>query len=65
MTDDRIYTVGINGRFVGCESIQGDDDNEAIERAARLLRSFDIEIWRGSRMAKFLPAKARREEQED
>jgi hypothetical protein len=46
----RAYTVGLDGHFVGFEAIVCDTDDEAIERANRMLRNYGIEVWCADRM---------------
>jgi hypothetical protein len=50
MAEYRAFTVGTDGHFVGFEPIICDDDAAAIERAKRLLKGRDIEIWSGDRL---------------
>jgi hypothetical protein len=53
----RAFTVGTDGHFVGFEPIVCDDDASAIERANRLLKDHDIELWSRGRMVVRLTAK--------
>jgi hypothetical protein len=46
----RAYTVGLDGHFTGFEPIVCDHDDEAIERAKRLLDGHDIEVWCADRL---------------
>jgi hypothetical protein len=50
MAEYRAFTVGVDGHFVGFEPIVCNDDAAAIERARRLLKGHDIEIWSGGRL---------------
>jgi hypothetical protein len=54
----RIYTVGIDGHFIGFEPFVGDDD-EAIAKAKRLVDGHDVELWRGERLVVRLDRKAK------
>ena len=47
MAEYRAYTVGVDGHFVGFESLTCADDAEAIEKAKRLVDGQDIELWSG------------------
>jgi hypothetical protein len=53
----RAYIVGSDGHFIGFEPIICADDNEATERAKRLLDGHDIEIWNRGRLIARLPHK--------
>jgi hypothetical protein len=46
----RIYTVGIDGHFIGFEPIVCDDDAEATEKAKRMVDAHAIELWSGPRL---------------
>ena len=50
MGEYRAYTVGIDGHFVGFEPLKCANDAEAIEKAKRLVRSHDVELWSGERL---------------
>jgi alkanesulfonate monooxygenase SsuD/methylene tetrahydromethanopterin reductase-like flavin-dependent oxidoreductase (luciferase family) len=50
VADYRAFKVGPDGHFVGFEPITCDTDDEAIERAKRLLDAYVIEIWCGERL---------------
>jgi hypothetical protein len=49
MPEYRVYLVGDDGHFVGCEEIICLDDAEALEKAKRLARTFPFELWSGLR----------------
>ena len=52
----RAFTVGTDGHFVGFEPIVCDTDDQAIERAKRLLDGRAIEVWCAERLiAKLKP----------
>jgi hypothetical protein len=46
----RAFTVGADGHFVGFEPIVCDTDDQAIERAKRLVKGHGIEVWSGGRL---------------
>ncbi|WP_146688113.1 hypothetical protein [Bradyrhizobium canariense] len=50
MAEYRVYTVGIDGHFVGYEPLVCLDDREAIAKAERLVDGHDIELWSGDRL---------------
>lgn len=50
MTEYRIYTVGLDGHFIGFEALLCADDAEAIDRARRLVDGCDLELWSGDRL---------------
>jgi hypothetical protein len=45
----RVYAVGSDGHFVGCNEMICRDDGEAVAKAKRLASDSDIEIWNRSR----------------
>jgi hypothetical protein len=45
-----------NGRFVGFEEIQADDDAEALRRAEAFVGERPLELWCGSRKVSSIPA---------
>ena len=49
MADYRVYTVGLDGRFIGFEPLVCADDAEAIRKAELLVGDRSIELWNGSR----------------
>jgi hypothetical protein len=49
MAEYRAYTVGSDGHFVGSQPLICADDAEAIEKARRLLKGRDMELWSGDR----------------
>jgi hypothetical protein len=59
MAEYRIYVVGADGHFVGCEALVCDDDVEAIEKAKRLVQANDIELWCGERLVVRLSSTSR------
>ena len=50
MAEYRAYIVGPDGHFAESEPIVCRDDDEATERAMRLLDGHDIELWSGERL---------------
>lgn len=64
MAEYRAFTVGDDGHFVGFEPIVCDDDALAIERAKRLLKGHDIEVWSGGRLVVRLQHKPPQAEQQ-
>jgi hypothetical protein len=59
VTDYRAYTVGSDRHFVGYEPLVCVDDDEAIDKAKRLVDGRDIELWSGGRFVKRLNAAPR------
>jgi hypothetical protein len=57
MPEYRAYQVGLDGRFVGFEPLVCADDNEATERARRLVNGHDVELWNGERLVSTLKHK--------
>jgi hypothetical protein len=53
----RAFTMGTDGHFVGFEPIVCDTDEQAVERAKRLLDGHDIEVWRADRLVIHLKRK--------
>ena len=45
----RIYTVGGDGRAWSMEDIEYRDDQEAIQKAQRIVRGRDVELWKRGR----------------
>jgi len=61
MPDYRAYTVGRDGHFIGFEPLVCGDDAEAIEKAKRLVRACDVELWCGLRLViRLIPPEKRR-----
>jgi hypothetical protein len=58
MADYRTFTVGDDGHFVGSQALICADDDEAVEKARRLLDGRDIELWCGDRFVVRLSRKA-------
>jgi hypothetical protein len=50
VADYRVYTVGIDGHFVGYEPLICDNDDDAIAKASSLMDGRDIELWDGPRL---------------
>jgi hypothetical protein len=50
MAEYRAYFVGTDEHFTGYTAIVCRDDNEAIERAKKLLDDHSIELWCGARL---------------
>lgn len=52
----RLYLLGeANGRFIGFEEIEADDDGEALRRAERFRGDHPLELWCGSRKVCSIP----------
>jgi hypothetical protein len=49
MADYRVYTVGLDGRFLGFEFLVCTDDAEAIKKAKLLVGDRSIELWNEAR----------------
>jgi hypothetical protein len=49
MAEYRVYTVGLDGHFIGLETLVSVDDTQAIDKAKRLVNGHDIELWSGDR----------------
>jgi hypothetical protein len=49
MAEYRAYAVGDDGHFIGFEPVICDDDNQAIDKAKRLVNGHDMELWNGDR----------------
>jgi hypothetical protein len=45
----REYAVGSDGQFIGFRQMICCDDNEAVAKAKRPTKDYDIEIWNGDR----------------
>jgi hypothetical protein len=45
----RVYTVGVDGHFIGFEPLIGRDDGEAIAKAKHVVDGHDVEVWSGDR----------------
>jgi hypothetical protein len=50
MAEYRAYTVGHDGRLAGCEPLVCGSDEEATEKAQRLVDGHDVELWSGARL---------------
>ena len=50
MADYQAFAVGSDERFVLCESLICENDDDAVARAQRLVDGHDIELWSGSRL---------------
>jgi hypothetical protein len=46
----RAYTVGRDGHLNACEPLICASDEEAIEKANRLVHGHDVELWSGARL---------------
>jgi hypothetical protein len=57
MAEYRIYTVGIDGHFIGFEPLFCDDDAQAMEKAKQLLDGHDLQLWSGPRYVGRVEAK--------
>ncbi|MBR0695569.1 hypothetical protein [Bradyrhizobium lablabi] len=55
MAEYRAYLVSVDGHIVGFEPMVCVNDEEAIERAGRLLEGGSIELWSGARLVIRLP----------
>jgi hypothetical protein len=49
MADYRVYTIGLDGRFLGFQLLVCADDAEAIKKAELLVGDRSIELWNGRR----------------
>jgi hypothetical protein len=58
MQEYRAYTVGPDGHIIGFEPMVCANDEEAIERARRLVEGHRVELWSGSRLVIRLPEEA-------
>jgi hypothetical protein len=45
----RVYAVGTDGHFIGCNEMICRDDDEAVAQAKRLVVDSDIELWNRDR----------------
>lgn len=51
-----VYTLGNDGHIIDRQSITCDSDEEAKERAKRLVDGYPVEMWQGARkVARFRP----------
>ena len=50
MAEYRVYVVGRDGHFLGCEPLVCGDDVETIQKANRLVDANDVELWCGERL---------------
>jgi hypothetical protein len=48
MPEYRIYTIGIDGHFIGREALVCDSDDAAAEEARRELDVHTVEVWCGT-----------------
>jgi hypothetical protein len=46
----RAYTIGDDGRFIGCEEMICVDDGEAIGKSRRRSKRYAVELWSGHRL---------------
>jgi hypothetical protein len=53
----RIYTLGLDARFIHAKDIECVDDQEAIQKAQQTVDRRDIELWERGRFIKRLAAK--------
>jgi hypothetical protein len=60
MQEYRAYIVGLDGHIIGVEPMVCANDEEAIERAGRLVDGRDVELWSGSRLVVRLSEQAHR-----
>jgi hypothetical protein len=54
----RAYQIGPDGHIVGFEPIVCTDDDEATQRAQRLVDDHSIELWTGERLVTRLERKS-------
>ena len=53
----RIYTIGLDGRFIAVEELECADDQEAIKKATQAAKGSGIELREGERcIVRLLPA---------
>jgi hypothetical protein len=56
----RLYVLSApDGRFIGFEEIQADDDVAAVRSAERFAGDRPLELWCGSRKVRSIPARPR------
>jgi hypothetical protein len=60
MPEYRAYTIGPDGHIISSEPMICADDEEAIERARRLVEGHGIELWSGARLVARLPGRTSR-----
>jgi hypothetical protein len=53
----RLYLVGSDGHFVGCEEFEASNDEKAVEIAGSRTDSHDVELWERDRKVVFLSKK--------
>jgi hypothetical protein len=53
----RIYTRGLDARFIHAKDIECADEQEAIQKAQQAVDRRDIELWERGRFIKRLAAK--------
>jgi hypothetical protein len=59
--DYRLYCLK-DGQIIGTASLEAEDDVAAVEAARARRASVDCELWSGSRLVGFIPARSRDEE---
>jgi hypothetical protein len=59
MVEYRVYTVGLDGHFTGCEPLICSDDAEAVTKAKRMVDGHAIEVWSGERFVARLETKTK------
>ncbi|MGC2075555.1 MAG: hypothetical protein WA728_05890 [Xanthobacteraceae bacterium] len=52
----RIYTLGLDARFIHAKDIEGADEQEAIQKAQQAVDDRDIELWERDRFITRLAA---------
>jgi len=57
MPEYRIYTIGDDGRVWSAEDIEYRNDQDAIQKAHRIIRRNDVELWRQGRLIARLPGR--------
>ena len=57
MPEYRIYTIGGDGHVWSAEDIEYRDDQEAIQKAHRIIHGHDVELWERGRFIARLPGR--------
>lgn len=55
----RLYVLGApEGRFIGFEEIEAEDDVAALRKAEKFVGTKSLELWCGARKVRSIPAQA-------
>lgn len=57
MAEYRAFPIGVDGHFIGFEPLVCDSDDEAIDKAKRLVDGHDVELCCGARLVIRLDAR--------